>query len=93
MAKIARRLAEGRWHVTIKGHLGAADLFRLERTCAPALERSPMPLDLEVANLSGADEAALLFLRRLQERGAVLVGRVGGASGDVPHATQNRDRD
>lgn len=84
MAKLARRLADGRWLVTITGHLGAADLLRLERTCAPALDQRPMPLDLEVQHLSGMDESAQLFLRRLQDRGAVLVRRSGEPSSERP---------
>lgn len=61
--------------MTIAGHLSAADLRRLERTCAPALEHNPTPLDLRVDHLTGLDEPARLFLVRLVERGALLVGR------------------
>lgn len=60
--------------MTIAGHLSAADLRRLEQTCAPALEHYPTPLDLRVDHLTGLDEPARLFLVRLVERGALLVG-------------------
>lgn len=76
--------------MTITGHLGAGDLLRLERTCAPALDRCPVPLNLRVEHLTGVDEAARLFLSRLLERGAVLVGRSGEAAGDILQGTRKR---
>lgn len=60
--------------MTIAGQLTAADLRRLERTCAPALEHYPTPLDLRVDDLTGLDDPARLFLVRLVERGALVVG-------------------
>ena len=74
MAKLSRRLDEGRWLVTIAGSLGVSDLRRLESICGPALARSPAPLDLRVDGLTMADEAARLFLHRLMQRGATLRG-------------------
>ena len=86
MAKFARRLAEGRWHVTITGHLGAGDLLRLERVCAPALDRRPMPLVLQIEHLTGLDDAARLFLHRLLDRGAVTDRKSGALAGEILRA-------
>ena len=79
MAKLARRLYDGRWQVTIVGRLEANDLRRLERTCAPALERYPTPLDLQLDRLTGLDEPARLFVSRLMERGAMLKGETANS--------------
>lgn len=70
----------------IAGHLSAADLRRLERMCAPALEHYPTPLDLLVDRVTGLDEPARLFLVRLAERGAVLVGGSDGWPLGTPRA-------
>jgi hypothetical protein len=80
VARILRRLSDGRWEITISGHLGAADLLRLERPCAPALDRRPLPLDLDLERLIGVDRIARLFLSRLQDRGAALVMNSGEAA-------------
>jgi hypothetical protein len=74
MATFSRRLSDGRWHIRISGRLRAVDLRRLERTCAPALERYPTPLTLQLDRLAGLDEPARLFVQRLLDRGATLTG-------------------
>ena len=78
VAKLGRRLDDGRWRVTIVGRLEAGDLRRLERTCAPALEQFPTPLDLQLDRLTGLDGPARLFVNRLMERGARLKGEKAG---------------
>lgn len=89
MATISRRLSDGRWQVTLAGHLGAGDLLRLERACAPALDQRLLPLDLQVEHITGVDQAARLFLRQLQERGAVLIRRSGEAACEDLPGTEN----
>ena len=64
--------------------------MRLERACAPALDRWPLPLDLRVEHLTGVDEAARLFLSRLVARGAVLVGSSGDRAGEIIFGTGSR---
>lgn len=75
MATFARRVRDGRWRIAVRGELRAADLRRLERTCAPALERWPLPLDIAVDALESVDEPARRFFMCLLRRGAALVGR------------------
>jgi hypothetical protein len=90
VAKLARRLDEGRWQVTIVGRLEATDLRRLERTCAPALERNPAPLDLQLDRVTGLDEPARLFVARLMERGAMLKGENAASWADAMFAGDTR---
>lgn len=91
VAKLARRLDDGRWRVTVVGRLEASDLRRLERTCAPALEHYPTPLDLELDRLTGLDEPARLFVSRLMERGATLKGQNASSWADAI-ATRDKRR-
>ncbi len=65
-------MRHGRWRVTIRGPLTAADLKRLERACGPALEHREMPLEVRVIDMGAADEASRLFLEGLVRRGAVI---------------------
>ena len=64
--------------MTVIGLLRAADLRRLERACAPALERRPLPLDLHLDAMGGMDDAARLFVQHLLQQGALLVGQTAG---------------
>jgi hypothetical protein len=52
-----------------------------------------MPLDLEVQHLSGTDESARLFLRSLQDRGAVLVTRDAEPSSGPMRTPESSDGD
>ena len=74
MATFARRVTRGRWRIAVRGELRAADLRRLERACAPALEQFPVPLDIEVDTLQAVDEPSRRFVACLLHRGAALVG-------------------
>jgi hypothetical protein len=74
VASFARRVTKGRWRVAVRGRLRAADLRRLERACAPALEQYPLPLDIDVNAMQGVDEPSRRFVRCLLRRGAALVG-------------------
>ena len=74
MARLARRMTAGGCRVAVQGALGVSDLRRLERACAPALDRSPAPLELNVAGLERVDEPARRFVHCLLRRGASLVG-------------------
>ena len=74
MATFARRVAGGRWRIVLRGELRATDLRRLERSCAPALEQFPVPLDIDVDRLKAVDEPSRRFVVCLLHRGAALVG-------------------
>jgi hypothetical protein len=92
VATFARRVTSGRWRIAVRGELRAGDLRRLERACAPALERFPAPLDLEVDTLQAVDETSRRFVVCLLHRGAALVGAsrehwatvIGGPSASAP---------
>jgi hypothetical protein len=95
VAKLLKHLSGGRWLVAVDGQLGAADLRRLERACAPALEYRPPPLDLKLDAVTSVDETARMFVRSLLASGAALVGRTapewrewlqhGGAGAPLRH--------
>lgn len=73
MANISVRIHEGKRRVTVRGHLVAADLRRLERACGSALEHRELPLELRVRDISQMDEVCRLFLASLERRGAVVL--------------------
>ena len=52
-----------------------------------------MPLELDVEHLTAIDGPARLFLSRLLDRGAVLVGTDGAHSGEVLQRIQNHQID
>lgn len=74
MARISVRARGDRSRVSVSGCLEAADLRRLERACGPALERRDMALELRLTRVSAMDAAARAFIRRLVQRGAIVVG-------------------
>jgi hypothetical protein len=65
--------AEGRYHVTVRGDLAGRDLRRLERACGPALEQRQPPLTVRIAAVSAIDGSAEAYLKRLIDRGAVVL--------------------
>lgn len=71
MARIRVIERHGRYMVSIRGELGAADLRRLERVCAKALTVEVLPLELSIHE-PPADDAARAFLKRLEARGAIV---------------------
>jgi hypothetical protein len=89
VAKLETNLTGGRWHVVVTGRLGAADLRRLERACAPALAQRPPPLDMQLDAVTDVDKSARMFMRRLLESGAALIG----ASAAAWREWLQRDRD
>jgi hypothetical protein len=73
MARISRRSVEGRYWITMSGHVSGRDLGRLERLCGPALEHETVPLTLRLTEASTVDPAAQAYLDRLVRRGALLL--------------------
>jgi hypothetical protein len=69
--------------VSVRGALGVGDLRRLEHACAPALERLPAPLDLDVGGLQAVDEPARRFMQCLLLRGASLIGPAASYWSDI----------
>jgi hypothetical protein len=63
-----------RYRVRLMGALTWRDLSRLEAACSRALEYAVLPLELDVAELSSMDGAALAYVERLLARGAHIVG-------------------
>jgi hypothetical protein len=74
VARLRRTRIGERYRIAVSGDLCAADLRRLERACAPALEHRQVPLELRVDRVRSVDEPARAFLERLIERGAALSG-------------------
>jgi hypothetical protein len=72
MARISMKSVEGRYLVTMSGHVSARDLRRLEQLCGPALEKATLPLTLRLKAAISIDRPAQAYLHRLVERGAVL---------------------
>lgn len=72
MARIWMTSVEGRYLVTMSGHLSARDLRRLEQMCGPALEQPTLPLTLRLKGAVSIDPPARAYLHRLIDRGAVL---------------------
>jgi len=68
--------------IELGGRLTAADLKRLERACRYALEHRLLPLELHLEHVRAIDDAARVYLDRLQARGARLFGppAVGAAA-------------
>lgn len=77
MARIAVTHAGSLPCVTVRGHLSAADLRRLERACGPALERKVIDIELCLTGVATMDAAARAFVQRLVDRGARLVDSCG----------------
>jgi hypothetical protein len=72
MARISVVHSSGGYQITISGQLAARDLKQLERACAQALVHKLVPLELNVKNMRGVDDAAREYLERLRKRGARL---------------------
>jgi hypothetical protein len=73
VANISVRIHQGKRRVTVRGHLVATDLRRLERACGSALEHRDLPLELYVGEVTEMDEACRFFLASLERRGAVVI--------------------
>lgn len=73
MARMSRRSIDGRYCITVSGHVSSRDLGRLERLCGPALEYEKLPLTVRLTPASTIDPAAQAYLGRLVRRGAVLL--------------------
>ena len=58
--------------VTVIGSLGAADMGRLERACAPALTARHLSLELDLRRATSIDPTAAALLAVMNERGAHL---------------------
>ena len=71
VASISVRVRQRKRRVTVRGHLTAADLRRLERACGPALEHRELLLELRVGDVADLDEPCRLFFSSLSKRGAV----------------------
>jgi hypothetical protein len=71
VARISVRVHQGKRQVTVRGHLTATDLRRLERACGPALEQRELLLELRVGAVTDMDESCRLFLASLSKRGAM----------------------
>ena len=72
MARISVKSDEGRYLVTMSGHLSGRDLRRLEQLCGPALEQRTLPLTLRLKPATSVDLPARAYLERLIERGAIV---------------------
>jgi ABC-type transporter Mla MlaB component len=79
MAHLRAETVEGTRRVWIRGDLRASDLRRLEYACAPALEQSPSPLELDLTRVRSVDTAARAYLMRLAQRGARVRGSASGS--------------
>ncbi|HEV3484815.1 MAG TPA: hypothetical protein VG106_05365 [Vicinamibacterales bacterium] len=75
MARIWVKRSRDGHCVTVAGHLGAADLRRLERACGPALEQRYIALRLDLTTMTGSDPVSQAFLERLVDRGARIQSR------------------
>ncbi len=73
VARMWVKSSAGRYSVTIRGHLTARDLGRLERACGPALEQKRAPLTVRLAADNRMDQPAKIYLDRLVDRGAVVI--------------------
>lgn len=73
MARMWRQSIDGKYRVTLSGHLSGRDLGRLERLCGPALEHQTLPLTIRFTQTTTVDPAARAYLDRLVQRGAVLL--------------------
>jgi hypothetical protein len=71
MARIRVSERGGRYRVTVRGPLRAADLRRLERACGVALEREAPRLAILLDSFAD-DSIAGAYLERLEIRGAVI---------------------
>jgi hypothetical protein len=70
VARISVARTAGSYRVTLTGRLSAADLKRLERACRYALEHKLIPLQLNLGQVTGIDDAARFYIDRLRARGA-----------------------
>jgi hypothetical protein len=84
MARIWLRRSREGYCVTVSGHLGAADLRRLERACGPALEQRHVALQLDLTAVTGSDPVSNAFVGRLAERGARVQHRSSPQDEAVP---------
>jgi hypothetical protein len=73
MAKLSVKSSNGRYVVTITGHLSGRNLRTLEQACGPALEQRPLPLTFRVAPSCTFDQPAQAYLDRLARCGALMV--------------------
>ena len=60
--------------VTVIGKLTAADMGRLEHACAGALTSVRPRLDIDLTQVTYADDTAIAILQHLADRGATVRG-------------------
>ena len=72
VARLSVAQFQGKYRITVRGLLCAADLRRFERACSRALEQRTIALEVQLGS-AGADESARVFLGRLRDRGAVIL--------------------
>jgi hypothetical protein len=76
MASIRTTVADNRYYVSVRGLLLDNEVRLLERACGPALEQRELRLTVDLDD-TRVPPAACVFLRRLQARGASVVGPGG----------------
>jgi hypothetical protein len=73
MGRIRTTRKEERMVVVIEGRLTASDMGRLEHACSPELVSSTPHLQIDVSRVKYTDATAAALLRRMAERGALLI--------------------
>jgi len=72
MARIRATTRDLNTLVTVRGHLGARDMRRLEYACSPALTSPQLALTVDITRVSNLDAVADRLLQRMALRGALI---------------------